>query len=328
MTPGHIDAALTSVRQHLHATPLVPLVFLEESHPSLDLRSKLETRQLMGTFKTRGALCALEHTPGLTSVITASAGNHGLGVGWAANLLGLEATIVVPRNVPRTKLAKLESLTHTVIAPYDGYDDTERYARGLAKTTGAHFISAFDDPWVIAGNGATLAHEIVNSWPGCERIICPVGGGGLASGLIRYCELRAPQVEIVGVQSETNDAMAQSLDLDLAIVSLPASPTLAEGLEGGVAERTFEICKRGLSQMLTVSESSIGQAMALCFQGIGEVIEGSAAVTLAALLEGQIEDDGRPTALIFSGRNVDASVLDAQLDAHLGPSKAMGRAER
>lgn len=324
---AHLDEAWRVVRQHLHRTPVVGVGLLADHvPPGCEVFAKLETRQIMGSFKTRGALTRLSRPDASGGVVTASAGNHGLGVGFAGQLLTVPTTIVVPPSVPRNKRVRLEELaTRLILAPNPGYDEAERYARALASAHTVPFVSPFDDPWVAAGNGATLAREIVDDLPGCDAILCPVGGGGLLAGLGRYLELGGLDIDLIGVQSQAANAMALSLVRGRAVLTQPPRPTLAEGLEGGVAPRTFQVARRVLTDLVTVSEDSIGRAMALVFQEMGEVLEGSGAVTVAAVLEGVLAERGyRKPCLVFTGRNVDRDVLDAQLARHLGPRRRIG----
>lgn len=319
----HMDEAWLAVRKHLHRTPLVKVPMLSSMTGDGAVYAKLEGRQIMGSFKTRGALVRLARRDvRRQGVVTSSAGNHGLGVGWAAQQLGVSATVVLPMNVPDNKRLRIEELVPTVIAPYDGYDETERYARALAHSNDAVFVSPFDDPWVAAANGATLAKEIFDEQPSCDALIFPIGGGGLCAGICRYVEEYVPShVALIGVQTESNAAMKASFEANRALVTFPLQPTLAEGLEGGVAPRTYQIARRLLSDLITVSEESIGRAMALLFQEMGEVVEGSAAVTVAAFLEHKISSLYRAPVVVLTGRNVGSAVLDTQLDTYLGPAK-------
>lgn len=330
VTPAQVDAAWQLVRERLHRTPVVGVGLLGAFvPPGSEVFAKLETRQIMGSFKTRGALARLARDDARQGVVTASAGNHGLGVGFAGRLLGVPTTIIVPPGVAQNKRVRLDELaSRLIVAPNPGYDEAERYARALARSHAAPFISPFDDPWVAAGNGATIAREIVEDLPGCDAIICPVGGGGLIAGIARYLEIMGLDIDVIGVQSEHTDAMALSLERGHAVLSQPPRPTLADGLEGGVAPRTFNVARRAVRTVVTVPEDSIGRAMALIFQEMGEVLEGSGAVTVAAVLEGRLPAQYRRPCLVFTGRNVDRDVLDAQLARHLGPRRPIGGSTR
>jgi len=321
----HMEEAWRCVRQHLHRTPIVKVPLLSSMTGEGTVCAKHEGRQMMGSFKTRGALVRLSQ-PDVRhrGVVTSSAGNHGLGVGWAAQLLGVSATVVLPRNVPDNKRLRIEELVPTIIAPYEGYDETERYARALAHSHDAIFVSPFDDPWVAAANGATLAKEIFDEQPNTDALIFPVGGGGLCAGICRYVEEHVrSHVALIGVQTESNAAMKASFEANRALVSFPTQPTLAEGLEGGVAPRTYQVARRMLSDLVTVSEENIGRAMALLFQETGEVVEGSAAVGVAAFFEHKISGLYRAPVVVLTGRNVASSFLDKQLDTYLGAAKRM-----
>ncbi|MDX9720888.1 MAG: pyridoxal-phosphate dependent enzyme [Myxococcota bacterium] len=307
----------------MHRTPLLKLPWLGPYGRAACVQAKFETRQIMGSFKSRGAIVRLsaKDVAQYQGVVAASAGNHGLGVAWASRVLNIPATIVVPQNVAENKRMRIDELASLVLAPYPGYDETERYARALAKSGRSLFVSAFDDPLVAAANGATLAREILEEMPRCDAIICPIGGGGLASGIARYLEFAGHPAKLIAVQSKQTNAMSESLRLGRALLSQAPKPTLAEGLEGGVSPRTFELVRKRVEQLIEVSEDSIGRAMALLFQEMGEVVEGSAAVCVAAILEQRLPDSFEAPCLVLTGRNVDARVLDAQLALHLGPAK-------
>ena len=178
-TPADLTAAWHSVRPRLAPTPLVatPLA------PGTML--KLETTQPTGSFKVRGALAALTALPEGTAAVTASADNHGLGVAFAAGTTGRRAVVVVPRTASATKVAKLRRFGVELVAHGEDYDAAEAHALELAAGTGTQFVSAYNDPLVIAGQ-ATIGRELQEQTSGPLTVVCPVGGGGLAAGLALY----------------------------------------------------------------------------------------------------------------------------------------------
>src|SRR5690606_36961487 len=212
VSPQDIDRAWNAVRKHLHRTPIVKVPLLAELTGG-EVYAKLETRQIMGSFKTRGALARLSAADVRErGAVTASAGNHGLGIAWSAQVTDVPATVVVPSSAAKVKRMRIEELTNLVVAPYEGYDDTERYARALASSNGAVFVSPFDDPMVAAGNGGTIMRGIADDLPRCDAIIVPVGGGGLLAGIGRYLEIHGIDIPVIGVQAETNAAMTLSME--------------------------------------------------------------------------------------------------------------------
>lgn len=301
------------LREALPTTPIERIAFAGR-----ELRVKREDLQETGSFKVRGALCRLaevDYYRGRAGVVCASAGNHGKGVAWAAGRLGIMATVVVPRETPAVKRRGIVDLGADLVVheAEPGYDAAEAAAKKLAAERGAIFVSPFDDPFVQAGNGGTVALEIAEQFPDVERVVVPVGGGGFAGGLAAVFAATLPLVEVVGVQSVASPAMSRSLRDRRTYWEWPAAETLAEGLEGGVADSTVALCG-ALAAVHEVEERSIAAAMARAYRDLSLPLEGSAAVVLAALLEGKVAADDR-TLFVLTGRNVDRARLDALVAA-------------
>lgn len=280
----------------------------------------LESLQVTGSFKVRGALLALSRLKesGVTKVVAASAGNHGAGVAYAANVLDIDATVVVPKNAPENKRDRIARYgAELVLSAGDGYDAAEAEARALAAKLGAPFVSPYDDVAIAAGNGASLAYEIETALGRApEVVIAPFGGGGLATGLA--CAL--PKTKVFGAQSEASPAFALSLERNQAVETLEPKPTLADGLEGGISRTAFERARAVVAGVAVVSERAIGAAMAAAYRSLGVTIEGSAAAAVAPLLEQKLPRELAPSTpdsdlvLVITGRNVDRARLDAVLE--------------
>jgi threonine dehydratase len=301
------------VRKLLRVTPLIPAPILGRRTGS-NVWLKLESLQRTGSFKLRGAASRLAAMAlaGQTHAVTASAGNHGLGVALAARSFGLQATVLVSAQTPEVKRAGIAALGATVEVGGATYDEAEAEARRRAAADpGLTFISAVDDEYVIAGNGGLLAREILAQLPDVETVIAPVGGGSLASGL--GVELVPRGIRLLGVEPEGNCAMKRSLEEDRAFTTYEGGPTLAEGLEGAVSERTFAMAKDYFPEISLVSEVAIRRAIVYAYRTLGLVCEASAAVTLAALLEEVIDVAGRRVVLVVTGGNIEASLLDQLL---------------
>jgi len=299
-----LERARAAVAPHVKRTPIVPAA----GRPRVAF--KAECLQVTGSFKARGPLVkfARPSTHRLErGFVTASAGNHALGVAFAARALGVRVAIVVPEATPAVKLEKLRKLGVEPTRFGDGYDAAESYARSLARSTGADFLSPFDDLEIMAGNGGTLAMETIEDVPDLARLVVPVGGGGLVSGCAAALRHFAPGVELVGVQSAACPAMAESFARGAALEVFPATePTVAEGLEGGVAERTYRFAREALDRVLLVPESAIRRAIATLDARHGLAVEGSGAVGLAALESGLLEPSpAGATVLVLTGGNVD-----------------------
>ncbi len=274
-----------------------------------EARIKLENLQNTGSFKVRGAalrLAALRDDERAHGVVTASAGNHGLGVAAAGKMLGIRVEIIVPRTAPEVKRRGIAALGANVVEAGAGYDEAERAARARSAVTGAVFVSAYDDPWVQKGNGGTLAEEILEQAPDVKVVTCPVGGGGMISGM---ADVLAPRgVKLVGVQPAANCAMSESLRLGRALTEYEGRPTLAEGCEGAVAQSTYDACRRHGVTIVLVEEDAIRSAIAFAYRELGQIVEPSAAVAIAGVREGKVPTDG--LVVVVSGGNIQPSLLD------------------
>jgi len=268
-----------------------------------DFYLKLENLQRTGSFKLRGAclrLDALSEDERKRGVVAASAGNHGLGVALAGQVLGIAVEVIIPGTTPAVKRDGIAALGARVSVGGAGYDEAEAEARRLAAATDRVFVSPFDDPLIMRGNGGTVAEEILAAAPDVTQVVCPVGGGGLISGL---AEVLAPRgVAVVGVQPEANCAMHTSLALGRALVVYEGRPTLAEGCEGGVSESTYAICRRHGVVTAVVGEDAIRRAMGAAYRA-GHLVEPTAAVALAGVLERAAPRSPR-TVVVVTGGNV------------------------
>jgi threonine dehydratase len=284
--------------------------------PALGCALKLESLQRTGSFKLRGAavkLASLDAAERARGVVAASAGNHGAGVACAARALDLSARVVVPSTAPRVKREAIAALGAALEVHGASYEEAEARARQIAAQSGAVFISPFDDERVIDGNGRWLAEELLAQRPALERVVVPVGGGGLAGGL---AEVLAPRgVAIWGAQPATNCAMHDSLVSSRALTTYDGGATRCEGLEGPVAERTFALCRDGGVRVALVDEESILEAVAFAWRELGLVVEPSAAAAIAALRSGKIPA-APSTVAVVTGGNLDPELLDLALAHH------------
>ena len=301
-----ITSAWERISRHVAESPLVlspglgGLAFLKD-----------ETVQATRSFKVRGALAALTQPPFCEPVVTASAGNHGLGLARAAWLLGRDATIVVPETASRTKIAALREYPVAVVEHGASYDEAERHALALAAR-GARYISPYNDPDVVAGQG-TLAPEILRRVPAPCTIVAAVGGGGLVSGLARWAS-GVPGVRVIGVEGAGAPALRAALDAG-RIVPIAVRPTLADGLGGNLepGSITFELARRHLDDVVVVTEEEIEAGMRYLAQEHQLLAEGAGATAVAAVLAGRIPRDGNPLVALVSGGNLDAHLLDRVL---------------
>jgi threonine dehydratase len=274
-----------------------------------------EHMQVTGSFKVRGALNAIaaRERAGVSSVVAASAGNHGAGVAYAARELGVQAVVVVPNGAPAVKRAKIEAYgARIILSRSPHYDGAEAEAIELARESATPFLSPYDDVDVVIGNGSSLGFEIARALGRVpERVVAPFGGGGLATGIAWSLAHESANDDIRrvwGAQSEASPAMAMSLERGAAVTTLEGPPTLAEGLEGGISVAAFARARAVVAGVLALDEPAIAEAMRYAKNELGITIEGSAAVALAPILLG-VPDAlrGGDLVVVLTGQNVDAA---------------------
>jgi threonine dehydratase len=265
---------------------------------------KLESMQLTGSFKIRGALFRLSKLTAQErrdGVVTCSAGNHGKAVAYAAREIGVQATICVPRSVDRAKYEGMVALGADVrVSEFPGYDETEDWARAIAGEKSQTFISAFDDYAVMAANGGTVAMEVREDAPSTRAFLLPVGGGGLSAGFA----FAAKPATIIGCQHVLSPALRLSLDRGAAVTKLPAVETMAGGIEGGIGALAFGVLGPLVDRVALVSEDEILEAVRWTLTHHQYLIEPTAAVPIAACLSGKAGKLSEPTVVVISGRNV------------------------
>ncbi len=302
-TPGDLSRAWEIVAGALPPSPLLPL--------EGGLFAKLETRQPTGSFKVRGALAALSRLSAGAHAVAASAGNHALGVAWAAERLGVPATIVVPTTASAAKRGALRRYPVGLIEHGAAYEAAENHALTLAVEGGV-YVSPYNDPDVIAGQ-ATIGSELdVQLGPGPLTIVCPVGGGGLCAGLALWARGR-PGTSVVGVEVERSTAVSASVRAG-RVVEVLVEPTLADGLAGNLEADSITpvlISAAGV-HLVTVSEEQLISALRTVVLDLGLTVEGAAAAPVAALLAGLVPSAPR-TVLILTGRNIAAPTLASVL---------------
>lgn len=301
-----VQQAAALIAPHVRRTPLERSEALS-AMAGTDVLLKLENLQRTGAFKLRGALHKLLRlAPSLRSrgVVTASAGNHGLGVAHAARLLGVGACVVLPESVPLAKLTAIQRAGADVVISGADYDEAHAVALGLAKERGATYVHAFDDADVIAGQG-TVALEMLEDDPELDTVVVPVGGGGLLAG----CGLvtRGRGVRLVGVQVEGAPAFARSFAEGTLIEAPPR--TIADGIAvGRPAERTLEMARQTVDEVRTVSDEAVARAMLLLLERHKLLAEPAGATALAAVLEARAPR-GRRVGVVISGGNIDPNLL-------------------
>lgn len=301
-----VEAAARALAPYVRRTPT------ERSEPlselvGCDVFLKLEDLQHTGAYKIRGALYKLLRLdPGVRArgVVTASAGNHGQGVAYAARLLGVPAWVVVPEVVPLTKLVAIQRSGAEAVVAGTTYDDSHAVALRMAAEKGVTYVHAFDDPDVIAGQG-TVALEMLEEEPALDTVVVPVGGGGLLAGCGLVASARG--VRIVGAQSEAAPAFARSFASRRPVEVAPH--TIADGIAVGTpAQRTLAMAIATASEIRTVPDEAIARALLLLLERHKLLAEPAGAAGLAAVLE-SAAPLGKRVGVVVSGGNIDPNLL-------------------
>lgn len=316
VTLADVLAARQVLAPHVWRTPLAFSADLSRSTGAA-VHLKLECWQHTGSFKVRGALARLAAMPAgeaARGVVTASAGNHGLGVAYASQVLAGRppVTIFVPENASPAKVRRLAAFDCQVRRAGADYDQCHALAEGYAREQGAVYLSAYDDPLVIAGQG-TVALEIVEELADADLILVPVGGGGLVAGTAVVVRAVNPAARVVGVQPEASPSAFFSLRDGRAYETYDAGPTICDGLAGGFGRLPFEIAAPLVDQVLVVPEADVRRAVAWLLAHEQLVVEGSAAIAVAPLLNGQLPAGGKKVVALLTGRNLDAGLLQTIL---------------
>jgi threonine dehydratase len=309
-----IAAAWDAVSAMLEPTPVIP-TDLPSPLGLVPGWLKLETMQPTGSFKVRGATAALQTLPPGARAVSASAGNHALGMAWAATHLGVPVTVVTAENASAIKVAAIEAFTHTPRSPVTllqhglSYEEAETYARGIVATDPASvYVSSYSDYAVIAGQ-STAGRELEATSPPDEPVtlVTPLGGGGLASGLTVWASRRG-HTRLVAVEAAQSRAVSSSITAGRA-VDVAIGATIADGLAGNleVGSPTPAIIgdavAAGWADLVAVSEEELAGAIRWLYANHGLVTEGAGAAGVAAVLAGRVHVTGRLVILV-SGRNI------------------------
>ena len=283
-----------------------------------EVHLKAEFRQRTGSFKIRGAhykILSLSDAEKGRGVVAASAGNHAQGVAFASSVEGIPCTIVMPKNASPAKVAATTRYGATVILEGTSYEESSAKAREIADRTGAVLVHAFDDPWIIAAQGV-VGLEILEDLPDVDEIYVPVGGGGLAAGVLIAVKENNPGVRVVGVQSESFPSMRESVGRG-SPVEAGGSRTIADGISVRVPGRmTFGIIRDLIDEVVLVSDAEIIEAMFLLMERTKFVVEPAGAASLAYLLSKK-PAPGKKVVAVLAGGNVDMYLLGQIVDKGL-----------
>jgi threonine dehydratase len=310
--PEAVRQAHARLRPHVRETPLDYSLALSQM-TGARVWLKLENLQQTGSFKVRGAinkLLSLSPEQLQKGVVAASSGNHGAGVAFGLARLGAKGVVFVPEGASQTKLEAIHRYGLEVRQYGVTGDDTEVYARRYADQHSMAYLSPYNDPEVIAGQG-TVGVEIAHQTPETpDAVFVTVGGGGLISGIASYLKSVHPTTRIVGCQPENDTAMLASVQAG-EIVKIQARPTLSDGSAGGLEPGaiTFELCRQLVDDWVTVSEAEIRAAMRLFIESQHQLLEGAAGVALAAFLKNSRQYQGQKVVVVICGANISLSAL-------------------
>jgi threonine dehydratase len=304
-----IRAAHARIRPHIHRTPVLTNARLDAACGGA-LFFKCENLQKVGAFKARGATNAvfsLTDAEAAHGVATHSSGNHAAALARAAKLRGIRAHIVMPSNSSKVKVRAVEGYGGRIIFCEPTQAAREQMCARVLADTGAALIHPFEDERVMAGQG-TAALELLEDFPELDLILCPVGGGGLLSGTAVAAKALRPTIKIIAVEPAAAGDAAQSFRAK-RLMPFTHTFTIADGLRTNVGAPNFAIIQRDVSDVVTVSEAAIVAAMRMIWEAVKIVIEPSAAVPYAAILEKRVDVSGQRVGIILTGGNVDLDTL-------------------
>jgi threonine dehydratase len=310
LTLDHIRNAHVRIAPHIHRTPVLTSASLNRV-AGAELFFKAENFQKIGAFKARGAtnaIFALSPDEAARGVVTHSSGNHGAAVARAAHLRGIPASIVMPHNVPRVKQDAVRAYGGRIEACEPTLAAREAGAARVIAETGATLIHPYNDFIVMAGQG-TATLELLEQAAQLDIIVAPVGGGGLLSGTAVAAKALQPTIRVIGAEPSGADDAYRSFKSG-ALVPPPVPRTIADGLRGALGDLTFATIRQHVDEIVRVPEEATIAAMRLVWERMKIVIEPSAAVAVAAVLETRVDGiAGKRIGIILSGGNTDLDAL-------------------
>ncbi len=314
-----IEAARARIDGAVYHSPCPHSIPLSEI-TGMEIYCKLDNLQRTGSFKERGARNALAQLPAeqqKRGVIAASAGNHAQALAYQGKLLGVPATVVMPKFAPLIKVSNCQKLGATVVMHGQDFGEAKAHAHEIAKARGLAYIDGYDDPAIIAGQG-TMGIEIVEQVPDLDAVVVPVGGGGLLAGVALAVKSLRPHVKIIAVEAENVASFSAALAAGEP-TRFSTKPTLADGLAiPVVGNNAFNIAKDRVDRVITVSEEQIAVSILRIVELEKGVVEGAAATPLAACLSGQLPElAGKKVVILLCGGNIDPNVLSRVVERGL-----------
>jgi threonine dehydratase len=313
--PKEIIAAEKRIRPYIRETILDYSPYYS-GLAKADIYFKLENLQHTGSFKVRGAMnkvLALTRDERERGVVTASTGNHGAATAYSLGKLNATGIVFVPESASLDKVQAIQRLGAQVRYFGDDTADTEAHARQYAREKGLTYIPPYNDLQVIGGQG-TIGVELANQLDRIDAVFAALGGGGLISGIAGWLKSIQPNVKVIGCSPENSQVMIQSIRAG-KILDLPSRPTLSDGTAGGVepGSITFELCRDLVDEYETVTEAQIKDSLRQYLQVHHLLIEGAAAVALAAFLKQADRLAGKNVVVVLCGANISLAMLKAVL---------------
>jgi len=322
-----IEEARKRIADAVYYSPCPPSIPLSEI-TGMKIFCKLDNLQRTGSFKERGArnaLAQLSREQQKRGVIAASAGNHAQALAYQGGLLGIPATVVMPKFAPLIKVSTCQQLGATVVLHGEGFGEAKARAHEIAKEEGLAYIDGYDDPAIIAGQG-TMGLEIVEQIPDLEAVVIPVGGAGLLAGVSLAVKTSQPHAKIIAVEAENVASFSAALKAGKP-TKITMRPTLADGLAiPQVGANAFQIARPLVDLTSTVTEEEIALAILRLVELEKSVVEGAAATPLAACLSRKLEElAGKRVVLLLCGGNIDPNVLSRVIERGLVADGRLGR---
>jgi threonine dehydratase len=304
-----IRIAHDRIRPHIHRTPVLTSSRLDAASGA-SLFFKCENFQKVGAFKARGAtnaVFALDEETARRGVATHSSGNHAAALSRAAKLRGIAAYIVMPSNSAKVKVRAVEGYGGQIVFCEPNQQAREEACARVIAETGATLIHPFENEDVMAGQG-TISIELLEDVPDLELLLCPVGGGGVLCGTAIAAKSLRPGIKVIAVEPAGADDAAQSFKRH-QLVHQEQKNTIADGLRTDLGAANFELVRRYVDDIVTVSDEAIVAAMRAIWETMKVVVEPSGAVPYAAVLEGRVDLRGKRVGLVLTGGNVDLDAL-------------------
>jgi threonine dehydratase len=308
-TFNDIRKAAITIKPYAHVTPVLSSSLANE-RAGTELFFKCENFQKVGAFKFRGAcntIMTLSDEDASKGVATHSSGNHAQALALSAKLRGIQAYVVMPENAPKVKVEAVKNYGAEITFCESTLEARESTLQQVVEKTGATFIHPYNDGRVIAGQG-TAALEFLSSNPDLDVLLTPLGGGGLLSGSSISAKTLNPKIKVIGTEPELADDGFRSFQSG-NIEPVLRTDTIADGLRTSVGDLPFQIIKKHVDEIVTVSEASIIEAMRFIWERMNMIIEPSCAVPIAAIFEGKVDVRGKKVGIIITGGNVDLGNL-------------------